>query len=69
MLFLFLYFLSPKIGWPMEVRWARIWWGRPVMSRTSSREQIFPALSMVEILLYLVSIGTALSFCFVMIVT
>ena len=32
-------------------------------------EQIFPVFSMVEILLYLVSMGTALSFCFVMIVT
>lgn len=28
-----------------------------------------PRFSMVEILLYLVSMGTALSFCFVMIVT
>lgn len=68
-LFLLPYLVSPKIGCPMEERWARIWWGRPVMSRTSSREQIFPAFSMVEILLYLVSIGTALSFCSVMIVT
>ena len=31
------YLLSPRMGQPMLAMWARIWWVRPVISRTLSR--------------------------------
>ena len=34
--FLAPYTVSPSRGWPMEARWTRIWWVRPVSSRHST---------------------------------